>query len=311
MRIEICQHMIDNKLTFEIKINRKSRYKVVNDKPCLFKGLNVFAGVADTKYPTASGKIRNLYYETSDKINKGKCVVDFRSCTGPVRLGRSHGKGSYPPMKGGYFFKKTEKYIQKNEIDLKANNLITVLPNLGSEYKIIFDVLINKYKRNTWYTVLFGTADKHHNGYGTKYGDRLPAVWVYNDFVWTAVSINDNPNLYHAPAYVTVGKWMKIEICQHMIDNKLTFEVKINRRRRYTVVNKKPCLFKGVNVFAGLPDTNYPTAPGKIKNLYYETSDEANKGQCVVDFRSCTKPVSIGRLTHDWNSTSVFCYKNC
>merc|ERR1719184_157107 len=202
------------------------------------------------------------------------------------------------------------EYIQKNEIDLKPNNLIAVLPNLGSEYKIIFDVLIHKYKRNTWYIVLLGTADGNMKGYGGKYGDRLPAVWIYNDFVWTAISINDDVNLYNTPAYVTVGKWMKIEICQHMKNNKLTFEVKINGKSKYKVVNHKPCLFKGVNMYAGQPNKHLTTAPGKIKNLYYETSDEANKGQCVVDFRSCTNPVYIGRLTQDWISTSVFCYKD-
>ena len=112
------------------------------------------------------------------------------------------------------------KYIQKNEISLKANNLITVIPNFGSEYKIIFDVLINKFKRNTWYSVLLLTADKNSNGHDSKYGDRNPAVWVYNDQVWVSSSINEDPNLYTAPAYTTLGKWMKIEICQHMIDNK-------------------------------------------------------------------------------------------
>ena len=77
----------------------------MNNKPCLFKGLNVFAGIPDKYYPTVSGKIKNLYYETSgnnkilfppslsisfysDEANKGKCVVDFRSCTGPVRVGK-------------------------------------------------------------------------------------------------------------------------------------------------------------------------------------------------------------------------------
>ena len=84
--------------------------------------MNVFAGIPDKFYPTVSGKLKNLYYETSgskmitftpsppllfysDKANKGKCVVDLRSCTGPVRYGRSHGKDSYPEIEGGYVVK--------------------------------------------------------------------------------------------------------------------------------------------------------------------------------------------------------------
>ena len=92
----------------------------MNKKPCLFKGLNVFAGIPDKFYPTVSGKIKNLYYETSgskmipftpslsisfysDKANKGKCVVDLRSCTGPVRYGKSDGKDR--EIEGGYVVK--------------------------------------------------------------------------------------------------------------------------------------------------------------------------------------------------------------
>ena len=52
----------------------------------------------------------------------------------------------------------------------------------------------------------------------------------------------------------------------------MTYEVKINRKSVYKVEQKKPCLFKGVKVFASQPMSHTPGIEGKIKNLYYETS---------------------------------------
>ena len=53
---------------------------------------------------------------------------------------------------------------------------------------------------------------------------------------------------------------------------KLTFKIKINGKTVHKVVQKKPCLFKRVNVFAGMPSSTHKTAKGKLKNLYYETT---------------------------------------
>ena len=111
------------------------------------------------------------------------------------------------------------EYIQKSEIVLKPENLIKVLPGLGSEYKIIFDLLITKeYTNNRWLSVLMFTADTGLKG-DPKYGNRVPAVYVYNNKLHIASSISGIPNkFFDVPT--TVGKWMKIEICQHMMKNK-------------------------------------------------------------------------------------------
>ena len=111
------------------------------------------------------------------------------------------------------------EYIQKPEIVLKPENLIKVLPGLGSEYKIIFDLLITKeYTNNRWLSVLMFTADTGLKGYA-KYGNRVPAVFVFNDKLHIVSAISGDPNkFFDVPT--TVGKWMKIEICQHMMKNK-------------------------------------------------------------------------------------------
>ena len=65
--------------------------------------------------------------------------------------------------KGSESFNVSGEYIQKQEIDLKPNNLIAVLPSLGSEFKITMDLqltLINHFKPSDWYNILLFTVDK-------------------------------------------------------------------------------------------------------------------------------------------------------
>ena len=111
------------------------------------------------------------------------------------------------------------EYIQKPEIVLKPGNLIKDLPGIGSEYKIIFDLLITKVMPNRWHSVLSFTADTGHYSGQLKYGDRVPALFVYNEKLYIASSVSGNPNL-HTNIPTTVGKWMKLEICQHKMNNK-------------------------------------------------------------------------------------------
>jgi len=183
----------------------------------------------------------------------------------------------------------TGEYIQKAELVLKPNTIITVLPNLGSEYKIIFDLFITKHETywpDPWHSIIGFAVDKGLHQH-IKYGDRSPALWLHSDKMLHVTSSISGVSNFHKKMSCPVGKWTKIEICQHVVDNKLTYEVKINRKTELKVVNSKPCLFKGVKVFAGMP--HYPTINGKIKNLYYETSDKTNAGKCVKDYRP--KPV--------------------
>merc|ERR1712042_18359 len=216
------------------------------------------------------------------------------------------------------------KYIQRKEVDLKPKNLITVLPNLGSEYKIIFDLKITEMKPKRWLSVIMFTADRGAGG-DVKYGERTPAVFVRDDKLNVNGTTKDDPKLHIASAIsgnsnhhinvpIKLGEWIKIVISQHVIDNELTFEILINRKSVHKVVQTKPCLYRDVKVFGGQPTAAYKTVTGKIKNLYYETSDNQNKGKCVVDFR--TKPLDpsgelcVTEASTDLNGNDVAKLKN-
>jgi len=182
-----------------------------------------------------------------------------------------------------------DQMIQKEEIVLTPNNLLTILPNIGSEYKIEFELYITEYGRYAFNSIILFAVDQGNKGY-LKYGDRVPGIWLHNDkklYICSAVS--GNANTCATPG-ITLKKWTSIEICQHVIGGKLTFEVLINGKSIYQTTNTKPCLFKNVKVFAG--DPFYEAQKGKIRNLYFSTTDENNRGACVVDYTPTPVPSS-------------------
>ena len=107
--------------------------------------------------------------------------------------------------------------IQKEEMVLKPNNLIKILPMVGSEYKIEFEYYITEYGIHPWYNILLFAVDKGRNE-KIKYGDRLPGIFVHKDkSLWICSAINGNSNVCHPLTEFGLKKWRKVEICQHVL----------------------------------------------------------------------------------------------
>ena len=104
---------------------------------------------------------------------------------------------------------------------LKTNQIITVLPNLGSEFKIIFDLKLTEYNfwPAAWASVLSFTADQGNVEEHVKEGDRIPSIWVHKDKqIYICFTLSGTHVCYNGKT--DLGKWRKIEICQHIINNK-------------------------------------------------------------------------------------------
>ena len=67
--------------------------------------------------------------------------------------------------------------LQDSELVLKRNQLITVVPYIGREYFISFELYLNSYQPHQWANVIHFTRG---GNYGT-YGDRNPAIWIRKD----------------------------------------------------------------------------------------------------------------------------------
>jgi len=220
----------------------------------------VFAGKPDMEHGNVEGKIRALYFSTSDKANYGKCVIDYRP---------------KPVDPSGV--------LLDGELELKKNQLVTVVPFLGREYTISFHLYLNSYQTHDWTSVLHFTT----SGDAYNYGDRNPAIWVSGHAgnpkkLHFSSGINGliNAYFYHDKIY-PLKTWIQINISQILVGKKFIYKVVVNGENVLSQTNNVPVQLTNVKVYAG--DYWYPAQDGKIKNLVLKTLED---GVCA---KKCQK----------------------
>ena len=109
-----------------------------------------------------------------------------------------------------------ESYELIPEMKIKRDQLLTVLPQIGSVFKISFDLFISEYhKPYLCYGVIVFTADIGAT-YPGKYGDRHPGVYICGDQrLYICQTQNGNNNLgYKHTSVLPVKKWISVETHQ-------------------------------------------------------------------------------------------------
>ena len=109
--------------------------------------------------------------------------------------------------------------LQGPELDLKKNQLITVVPYIGREYTITFDLYLNSYQYHNWSSILHFTRS---GDYGN-YGDRNPAVWISDHRIHVFSSIDGNPNYNKDPQrlFFPLKTWFPVTISQNLMGKKV------------------------------------------------------------------------------------------
>ena len=103
-------------------------------------------------------------------------------------------------------------------MEIKKSNLVTALPYIAKEYKILFDLFVTKHITDTYRSVIHFTA----GGNFGKYGDRIPGIWIVGKKLSIVSAINGNHNYqYINPTVLEEGKWMNVEISQSLVDDKV------------------------------------------------------------------------------------------
>ena len=107
---------------------------------------------------------------------------------------------------------------------LKKDHLITVLPFLGTQYKIMFELYISSYGNKPYYSVLHFT----HNGNAETYGDRTPGIWISRDKeVYVASAINGVKNYYIVSTTIYPLKTLiPVVVSQTLLDKKVNLSFK-------------------------------------------------------------------------------------
>jgi len=159
------------------------------------------------------------------------------------------------------------------EFDIEQGNLLTTFKYMGKAFRVLFDLKLNNVKPRGYLSVLqMTTADKRE---GKRYGDRNPAIFVKGNKLHIASAINGNKNHnFDVQKPLQAGKWHNIEIRQwHVIDKRqdpeiemVFFNVTLDKKEVYSIVNEQPKIFENVKLYAGAP-FRYEAAKGKIKGL--------------------------------------------
>merc|ERR1712142_1438787 len=308
--------------------------KKVQTIPCYFKGVKIFAGKPGIHFGSVKAQIKGLFYSSSDKVNKGKCVVDYQSRyydevpphpgagnlidPAVVRIGSPDTEkpaGPYEPYAPAPATKCVEK--SKQELCLKKNQLIRVLPVIGREYTITFDLYLYSYSPEEWSSVLhFTTSGNNHN-----YGDRNPAIWVYGQHegktynqivVHSGVSGMKNLHIHSEKTY-PLKTWIPIKISQiSQFGFTFNFQVEIDGELVLRTENNLPVELSDVKVFGGNPW--YPAQEGKIRNLDLDTKKD---GMCLCQFKEsfCNRKAGSGgfcKTADDCDQKNCFdCYYEC
>ena len=110
-------------------------------------------------------------------------------------------------------------YIAKDPLVLEKDHLITVLPFIGFQYMISFELYISSYGSQPWYSVIHFT----HNGNHGFYGDRTPAIWIYREKkVVVASSVNGDPSYhFYGHTIYPLKTWIPVVVSQTMVDKKV------------------------------------------------------------------------------------------
>ena len=94
---------------------------------------------------------------------------------------------------------------------ISKNHQIGKLTNLFEDYIIGFDLRLNFAYGQSWSSVLHFTT----GGNNENYGDRTPAVWLYdNKRLFVSSAINGNKNEYKELTTLRTYRWYSIEISQ-------------------------------------------------------------------------------------------------
>ena len=237
------QRVVDN-YVFTIKINGTNAFSENNTKPQKFDNVKVFA--SDPWYPSQDGSIKNLILENGEPDETlAKAVLK-------------------------------SKYFVYNEVEetLKKNNVVAILSKLEQLFDIYFDLKLNSFS-DGFRSVIHLTIGEDNS----KYGDRIPGIWVYKQGLHVSFAINNNKNNWFNSKPLQKGEWIKVHIRQYLESGIATFTLNINNENVYTVQNANPQVFTNVTVYAGDPWSEAQDGSIKMFNVinYFDGKKELKK----------------------------------
>ena len=151
----------------------------------------------------------------------------------------------------------------------------------SDEFKVEYDVIVNKDMPGTWKSLLRVTT-----GGNSGEGSRIPAVLVNpSKYFHITCHVNGNTN-YYQNYYYELNKEYHFEISQlENTNGEAIYKIKVNGETFHEVVNTTPLKFKDVKLYLSAPWFETFAPFGKLSNLKI-IPNLSLLGKCIFDFHS-------------------------
>ena len=162
------------------------------------------------------------------------------------------------------------------EHQIKRDQQLTTIPKLKKEWRVSFDLKANSFGRG--YRQVFHMTI---GGSGSKYGDRVPAIWTHPSRGILVTSAVNGRYSYGKwiNALPVVGEWINIEIGQEIEDYKMMYFINVDGKKMFSTKNSKPEEFENVQVFTS--SAWYSSLDGSIRNLLIKNK-YSNHAGCKI-----------------------------
>ena len=166
------------------------------------------------------------------------------------------------------------------EHQIKRDQQLTTIPKLKKEWRVSFDLKANSFGRGLR-QVFHMTIGGKGSGRGSKYGDRVPAVWTHpSRGILVASAVNGRYSYAKwINALPAVGEWINIVIGQEIEDYKMMYFINIGGKKMFSIRNSKPEEFENVQVFTS--SAWYSSLDGSIRNLLIKNK-YSNHAGCKI-----------------------------
>jgi len=161
-------------------------------------------------------------------------------------------------------------WMLKQEIRVKKNNLIGIIPSWGPSFKISFELKVLSFAScrargdGVSNYLTFTATDKEC----CDIGDRVPAFFTNSGgFLQLATQINDNGNVIKSSPQLEENVWYKLEVEQVFHNHQYFFLLRANGREIFKEVQHKPRQYENVKIYAS------KSSPANviIRNLSYQS----------------------------------------
>ena len=153
-------------------------------------------------------------------------------------------------------------FSKNGTVALTKGNHVWSINDWSNEFKVEFDVIVNKELPGSWKSLFHLTT-----GEDLGVGGRIPAVFVNPDKYFFCYHVNGDDDYCQSYNY-ELNKEYHFEISQHKNSKgEAIYNIKVNGKTFYEIVNTTPLKFKDVKLYLSDPWHETFAPFGKLSNL--------------------------------------------